>query len=64
MAAIRRNDSDLAQFMTGIEEGQHSRTKNENLLATLNTLIARRHAQEEGDDEDQPDISHGRKSNT
>lgn len=59
VAAIRRNDGDVAQLMTGIEEGQQSRAKNENLLATLNTLIARRHAQDEGDEEDQPDISHG-----
>ena len=59
VAAIRRNDGDVAQLMTGIEEGQQSRAKNENLLATLNTLITRRHAQDEGDEEDQPDISHG-----
>lgn len=61
VAAIRRNDDggDLAQLMAGIEEEQHSRAENENLLATLNTLIARRHAQEEGDDENQSDISRG-----
>ena len=59
VAAIRRNDGDLAQLMAEIEEGQHSHAGNENRLATLNTLIAKRHAQVEGDDENQPDISRG-----
>jgi hypothetical protein len=58
VAAIRRNDGDLTQLMAKIEEGQRSRSENERLLATLNTLIARRHGHE-GDDESEPDTSHG-----
>lgn len=56
VAAIRRNDGDLAQFVAEIEEGQRSHAKNENLLATLNTLIAGRRAQE-GDVESELDMS-------
>jgi hypothetical protein len=58
VAAIRRNDGELARLVAKIEEGQRSRTENENLLATLNTLIARRHASEEYDEDSEPDISH------
>ena len=45
--AVRRNDGELAQLVAKIEEGQRSRAENENLLVTLNTLIASRHAHEE-----------------
>jgi len=58
VAAIRRNDGDLTQLMAKIEEGQRSRSENERLLATLNTLIARRHSHEEGD-QSETDTSHG-----
>ena len=58
VAAIRRNDGELAQLVAKIEEGQRSRAENENLLATLNTFIARRHGYEE-DDQSEPDTSHG-----
>jgi len=56
VAAIRRNDGDLAQLMEKIEEEQGGLAENENLLATLNTFIARRHAEGE-DNENQLDIS-------
>jgi len=58
VAAIRRNDGKLAQLIAEIEEGQRGRAEDENTLATLNTLIARRHAEEE-DDETQLGISRG-----
>ena len=58
VAAIRRNDGELAQLVAKIEDGQRSHAKNENLLATLNTLIASRHAHEE-DDQSEPDTSRG-----
>jgi hypothetical protein len=58
VAAIRRNDGDLAQFVAEIEEGQRSHAENENLLATLNTLIARRQAQKQ-DVESELDMSRG-----
>ena len=56
VAAIRRNGGDLAQTMAEIEKQQSSLSENENLLATLNTFIARRDAEEE-DNESQLDIS-------
>ena len=56
VASIRRNDGDLAQLMAEIEKQQSGLSENENLLATLNTFIARRHAEEE-DNESQLDIS-------
>ena len=49
VAAIRRNDGELAQLVANIEEEQRSRAENENLLATLNALIASRHGHEEDD---------------
>jgi hypothetical protein len=49
VAAIRRNDDDLAQLIAEVEEGQRSRAENENILANLNTFIARRHAQKQDD---------------
>ena len=49
VAAIRRNDGDLAQLTAEVEEGQRSRAENENMLANLNNFIARRHAQEQDD---------------
>ena len=49
VAVIRRNDGDLTQSIAEIEEGQHSRSENENMLANLNAFIARRHAQEQDD---------------
>jgi len=58
VVAIRRNDGELAQLVAKIEEGQRSRTENENLLATLNAFIDRRHAREE-DDQSEPDASRG-----
>jgi len=58
VTAIRRNEGELTQLMAKIEEGQRSRTENERLLATLNTLIARRHAHEE-DDQSEPETSRG-----
>ena len=58
VAAIRRNDGKLAQLIAEIEEGQRGRAEDENTLATLNTLIARRHAEEQ-DDETQLGISRG-----
>jgi hypothetical protein len=57
VAAIRRNDGDLAQLVAEVEGEQRSRAENENMLANLNAFIARRHAQEH-DDESQMDISH------
>ena len=56
VTAIRRNEGELNQLMGKVEEGQRSRAENERLLATLNTLIARRHGHEE-DDESEPDTS-------
>jgi hypothetical protein len=56
VADVRRNDGDLAQLVAKIEEGQRSRTENENLLATLNALIASRYAHEE-DCQSEPDTS-------
>jgi hypothetical protein len=56
VAAIRRNDGNLAQLMAEIEKQQSSLSENENLLATLSTFIARRDAEEE-DNESQLDIS-------
>jgi len=50
VAAIRRNDGELAQLAASVEEEQRTRAENENLLATLNTLIARRHASGQYDD--------------
>jgi hypothetical protein len=58
VAAIRRNDGDLAQFVAEIEEEQRSLADNENLLATLNSLIARRRAQEQ-DVESELDMNRG-----
>jgi hypothetical protein len=58
VAAIRRNDDELAQMAARVEERQSSRAENENLLATLNTLIARRHASGQYDD-GELDISRG-----
>jgi hypothetical protein len=58
VAAIRRNDGDLARFVAEIEEGQRSHADNENLLATLNTLIAGRRAQQQ-DVERELDMSSG-----
>lgn len=58
VGAIQRNDGELAQLVAKIEEGQRSRTENENLLAALNTLIASRHAHEE-DDQSKPETSSG-----
>jgi len=58
VAAIRRNDGELAQLVAKIEEGQRSRTENERLLASLNTLITRRHGHEE-DYQSEPDTSRG-----
>jgi len=58
VAAIRRNDGELAQLVAKIEEGQRSRAENENLLASLNTLIASRHGHEE-DDQSESDTSRG-----
>ena len=49
VAAIRRNDGELTQLVAKIEEGQRSRAENERLLASLNTLIANRHAHGEDD---------------
>jgi hypothetical protein len=57
VAAVRRKDGDLAQLIAKIDEGQPSLAENENRLAALNALIARRHAQEEAD-EGQLDISY------
>ena len=56
LAAIRRNDEELGQLVAEIEEGQRSRAENENMLATLNTLIADRHAEDE-EGATQPGIS-------
>ena len=56
VASIRRNDGDLAQLMAEIEKQQNGLSENENLLATLNTFMARRHAEEE-DIESRLDIS-------
>jgi len=58
VAAIRRNDGELAQLVAKIEEEQRSRAENENVLVTLNTLIARRHAHKE-DDQSESDTSRG-----
>jgi hypothetical protein len=58
VAALRRNGGKLAQLAAKLEEGQRSRAENENILATLNTFIARRHVNEQ-DDESEPDITHG-----
>jgi len=49
VATVRQNDGELAQLVAKIEEGQRSRAENENLLVTLNALIARRHGHEEDD---------------
>ena len=57
VAAIRRNDGELAQLVAKIEEGQRSRAENENLLVTVNAFIARRHGHE--DDQSEPDTSRG-----
>jgi len=59
VAAIRRNRGDLAQLMAEFEEEQHSYADNENLLATLNTLSARRHGLEQDDDESEPEDNQG-----
>jgi len=49
VAGVRQNDGELAQLVAKIEEGQRSRAENENLLVTLNALIASRHGDEEDD---------------
>jgi len=49
VTTVRQNDGELAQLVAKIEEGQRSRAENENLLVTLNALIARRHGHEEDD---------------
>jgi len=49
VAGVRQNDGELAQLVAKIEEGQRSRAENENLLVTLNALIASRHGHEEDD---------------
>jgi hypothetical protein len=54
VAAIRRNDAELAPMIAKMEEEQRSYAESENRLATLNTYIARRHAGEK-DDESEPD---------
>jgi hypothetical protein len=59
MTAIRRNDGELARMMAEIEEEQRSYADNENILATLNTLIARRHGLEQDDDESEPENGRG-----
>ena len=57
VAAVRRNDGDLAQLIAEVEEGQRSWTENEHMLVNLNAFIARRHAQKQ-DDGNQLDIGH------
>jgi len=59
VAAIRRNDGEVARMMTEIEEEERSYADNENLLATLNTLITRRHGLEQDDDESEPEDNQG-----
>jgi hypothetical protein len=48
VTAIRRKDGKLAHLMIEIEEEQRDRPENENLLSTLNALIASRHVSEQG----------------
>jgi hypothetical protein len=59
VAAIRRNDGERARIMAKIEEEQHSYADNENLLAKLNTLSARRHKLAQDNDESEPENSRG-----
>jgi hypothetical protein len=58
VAAIRRNDIKVARLMAEVEEDQRDLAENENLLATLNDLIASRHLCEQ-ESECESDINCG-----